>query len=414
VAWLAALLLLGAGACVRAHIPAGYDLRALHLVRAQDGLHAYFRLTLPLLVGAALGPRQPDGNYAPAPFTVLRIQSAHGFYYPDVARMQAEPMALGRLIADGHRIQADGVPLQAHVVSARAYPKGWVPPFNTVAQARQATAPGPGYPTGAPEVDAAYVVIDAHLFYPRVGGVTSVRIGSTLDNRILGQPEVQNLIVDGTGAEPIVYRATGLLADPITINPSAWQAVATFMHAGIAHIAGGADHLLFVLCLALGASSLGALAWRVTGFTLGHSVTLVAGFVGYVPQSAWFPAAVESAIAASIVLAAVAVLRTAERGRMLALTATVGLVHGLGFSFALREMLQLDGPHLALSLAAFNLGVEAGQIVSAALVWGLMAAFAVHAARWQSRLRLLLALGCIVVGALWMVERITPLIAPVA
>jgi HupE / UreJ protein len=410
-AWALALVLAGTGATARAHIPSGYDLRALHIVRTQDGLHAYYRLTLPLVVGRGLGAKHADGNYEPAPFTVLRIESRHAFYYPDVQRLRAEPLALGRLIAEGHRVEADGTVLQAQVLSLRAYPKGTVPPFNTLAQVRAATAPGPGYPADAPEVDAAYVAVDAHLFYPRAGGVRSLRISSTLDNRILGQPEVQNLIVDDTGAKPVVYRATGLLADPVTVNPSAWEAAATFTREGIAHIAGGPDHLLLVLCLALGAASLGTLAWRVTGFTLGHTVTLVAGFFGYVPQGRWFLPAVESAIAASIVLAAVAALRTAGRAPMLALTAGIGVVHGLGFSFALREMLQLDGPHLAISLAAFNVGVEIGQIVFAAAVWMLMAALALWAARWQKGVRALLALSCIAIGSLWIVERVKPIFA---
>lgn len=409
--WAGALLLAGAGACAHAHIPSGYDLRALHLVRADDGLHAYYRLTLPLVVAKALGPKRADGNHEPAPFTVLRIESRHAFYYPDVQRIRDEPLELGRLIAEGHRIEAGGELLRPQVHSVRAYPKGSVPPFNTLAEVRAATAPGPGYPMDAPQVDAAYVVVDAYLFYPRPGGVTALRIGSSLDNRFLGQPEVQNLIIDDTGVKPIVYRARGLLAEPITINPSAWQAAATFTRAGIAHIAGGPDHLLFVLCLALGAASLGALAWRVTGFTLGHCVTLVAGFFGYVPQAPWFVPAVEAAIAASIVLAAVAALRKAGRGPMLALTSVIGLVHGLGFSFALREMLQLDGPHLAMSLGAFNLGIEIGQIVFAAAVWGLMAGFAVRGARWQPALRASLALSCIAIGSLWIVERIQPIYA---
>ena len=91
-------------------------------------------------------------------------------------------------------------------------------------------------------------------------------------------------------------------------------------------------------------------------------MTLVAGFFGYVPQAAWFVPAVETAVAASIALAAVAALRTAGKAPLLALTAAIGLLHGLGFSFALRQMLQLDGPHLAVSLGAFNVGVELGQI----------------------------------------------------
>ena len=409
LAWAVASLLLGAAGTARAHFPSGYDLRAAHFVRTQDGLDAYYRLTLPLVVGNRLGVKRADGNYEPAPFTVLRIESQHGFYYPDAQRMRAEPLALGRLIADGHRVDANGSMLRPEVVSVRAYPKGSVPPFNTLIQAQAASAPGPGYPADSPDVDAAYVVVDAHLFYPLAGGMRAFQVSSTLDNRVLGQPEVQNLIVDDTGGRSVVYRASGRLADPLTVNPSAWDAAATFTRAGIAHIASGADHLLFVLCLALGAATLGALAWRVTGFTVGHSVTLAAGFFGYVPHAVWFVPAVETGIAGSIVLAAVAALRTAGRAPMVALTAGVGLVHGLGFSFALREMLQLEGPHLAISLGAFNLGVELGQIAFAATVWVMMAWLASRAARWQPRVQALLAFVCIATASLWIFERARPI-----
>ncbi|HEV8260754.1 MAG TPA: HupE/UreJ family protein [Burkholderiales bacterium] len=405
VAWALALLFLGAGATARAHIPSGYDLRAVHFVRKPDGLHGYYRLTLPLVVANRLGAKRPDGNYDPAPFTELRIESRHGFYYPDAPRIRAEPLVLGQLIAEGHRLEVDATVREAQVLSVRAYPKGSVPPFNTLKQAQTATAPGPGYPTDAPEVDAAYVVVDAHLLYPMAGNATVFRLSSTLDNRVLGQPDVQNLFVDHMDQRSVVYRASGLLREPITLNPSAWNAAVTFTLAGIAHIASGADHLLFVLCLALGAPTLVALAWRVTGFTLGHCVTLVIGFVGYVPQAAWFVPAVETAVAGSVALAAAAVLRTTRRAPLVALTAGVGLVHGLGFSFALREMLQLDGPHVVVSLAAFNLGVEVGQIGFATAVWVILNWMANHAARWRDPVRVSIACCCIAIAALWIIDR---------
>jgi hypothetical protein len=405
-----ALLLLGAAAAAHAHFPAGYDLRAVHVVRSADGLEAYFRLTLPLVVADKLGAKRADGSYEPAPFTILRIESAHAFYYPDVDRIKAEPLALGQLIADGHRLDVDDVPVQPRVVSVRVYPKGRVPPFNTLQQAKDATARGPPYPADAPEVDAAYVMVDAHLVYPHAGGVRSFALSSTLDNRVLGQPDVQSLIVDDTDGRGVVYRATGRLLQPVTVNPSAWEAALTFTRAGIAHIAGGADHLLFVLCLALGATTLGALAWRVTGFTLGHTITLAGGFFGYVPKVVWFVPAVETAVAASIVLAAIAALRVAGRAPMFWLTCAVGLVHGLGFSFTLREMLQLDGPHLAVSLGAFNLGVEIGQIIFASAVWAVMAWLSVRAVRWQPRVKALVAFSCMAIAALWIFERAKPLV----
>jgi hypothetical protein len=89
----------------------------------------------------------------------------------------------------------------------------------------------------------------------------------------------------------------------------------------------------------------------------------------------------------------------------------VGLIHGLGFSFTLREMLQLDGPHLAISLGAFNLGVEIGQIIFAAAVWMLMTWLSVHAVRWQPRVKTLVAISCMAIAALWIFERAKPLVS---
>jgi hypothetical protein len=405
-AWAAALLLLAPGGAAHAH------LRAVHLVRDADGVRAYYRLTLPLVVANELGPRRPDGSYEPPPFTVLRIESAHAFYYPDADRIRAEPLELARRIAEGHRVEADGEVLHPRVVSLRAYPKGTVPPFNTLDQARAATAPGPAYPLDAPEVDAAYVAVDAYVFYPHAGGVSRLSISSSLNNRVLGQPDIQTLLVDHTRDQQVVYRASGMLTEPVTVNPSIWSAAATFLQAGVEHIVGGADHMLFVLCLALGATTLSTLAWRVTGFTLGHSVTLAAGFFGYVPRGAWFAPAVETAIAVSIVIAAIAALRAiSSRPPLLALTAGIGLLHGLGFSFALRQMLQLDGPHLAVSLGAFNLGVEVGQITFAAMIWSAMLWLATRATPWQPRVKTLAAAGCIAIAALWIVRRSLAILA---
>jgi hydrogenase/urease accessory protein HupE len=203
-----------------------------------------------------------------------------------------------------------------------------------------------------------------------------------------------------------VYRATGLLDTPIEINPSAWSAAATFVREGVVHILRGPDHLLFVLCLTLASATLAQLAWRVTGFTVGHTATLIAGFFGLAPQAPWFIPAVETAIAASIALAALLLLRR-RSGRVLmpGLTLAIGLIHGFGFSFSLREMLQLDGPHLWLSLLSFNLGVEIGQIAFAVAVWLLAVVALQRAGAWQPRVRAGIALGCTAVSLFWIYER---------
>jgi HupE / UreJ protein len=407
--WVA--MVFGASAA-HAHFAAGYDLRVVHFVRGEGGLHAYFRLTLPLVVANGLGPKEADGFYSPAPFTIRRIESAHAFFYPDVEKMRADPKGLGELIANGHRLEIDGDVARTEVIAVRVYPKGTVLPFNTLEEARQATAPGEAYTLQADEVDAAYVMVDAHLFYPSQGEVAGFRLSSTLDNRVLGQPEVQNLLIDHAPGSEVVYKTSGFLKQPIDINPSRWSAARSFFRHGFEHFALGADHLLFVLCLALGAAALTQLVWRITGFTLGHAVSLTAGFFGYVPSGAWFVPAVEICIAMSIVLAAIAILFRKVHNRFLIwVTVAIGIVHGLGFSFALRDMLQIDGPHLVVSLGAFNLGVEAGQVMFAAAVWGLMRILTQGANTRRIKLERVISGACLTVAGVWIVGRSQSLIA---
>jgi HupE / UreJ protein len=406
-------VVLGASAA-HAHFAAGYDLRVVHFVRSDNGLHAYYRLTLPLVVANGLGPKGADGFYAPAPFTIRRIESAHAFFYPDAGKMRADPKGLGEMIANGHRMEIDGEVVRAEVMEVRVYPKGAVPPFNTLQEARQATVPGEPYPLKADEVDAAFVMVDAHLFYPNRGEVAGFRLGSTLDNRVLGQPEVQNLLIDHARAGDVIYKTVGLLGSPVHINPSRWSAASSFFRHGFEHFVFGADHLIFVLCLALGAAALSQLVWRITGFTVGHAISLTAGFLGYAPSGPWFVPAVEICIALSIVLAAVAVIfRKLGNGVLIWVTVTIGIVHGFGFSFALRDMLQIDGPHLVVSLGAFNLGVEAGQVVFAATVWGVIRLLGNSETIRRVRLERVISGACVVTAAAWIVGRSQALIAAI-
>ena len=113
----------------------------------------------------------------------------------------------------------------------------------------------------------------------------------------------------------------------------------------------------------------------VTAFTLAHSVTLISSALGLAPDSLWFPPLVEMLIAVSIVYMALENIVGAARHRWL-MALGFGLIHGFGFSFALRETLQFAGSHLVTSLLAFNVGVELGQLaVLLPLVPGLTLVF---------------------------------------
>ncbi|KUJ80058.1 HupE/UreJ family protein [Ruegeria profundi] len=80
------------------------------------------------------------------------------------------------------------------------------------------------------------------------------------------------------------------------------SAASAFIFKGIRHVLEGRDHLLFVICMILSAATLRALVARATGFTVGHSVTLVMAYFGLAPQISWFIPAVEALIAPLIIL----------------------------------------------------------------------------------------------------------------
>lgn len=157
------------------------------------------------------------------------------------------------------------------------------------------------------------------------------------------------------------------------LDPRWFQAAWTFVLSGFDHILGGFDHLLFLVCLVAPFRRFNwYLVGVVTAFTVSHSITLIAAAYGWVPGGNWFPPLVETLIAVSILYMAIEnVMHPNLRWRWL-VAGFFGLVHGFGFSFALANELQFAGSHLLLSLLAFNVGIELGQLLVLALVWPLL------------------------------------------
>ncbi|MGQ0733695.1 MAG: HupE/UreJ family protein [Acidobacteriota bacterium] len=173
-------------------------------------------------------------------------------------------------------------------------------------------------------------------------------------------------------------RAFDMHGDPgiVQLDPRWHQAALRFVEDGFFHILDGIDHLLFLLALVIPFRRVGSLVAVVTSFTIAHSVTLIASAYDMAPDALWFPPLVETLIAVSIVYMAfenIVWAARAERApgpidrltleRRWAVAFAFGLVHGFGFSFALRESLQFAGSHLLTSLLSFNVGVELGQLL---------------------------------------------------
>ena len=164
------------------------------------------------------------------------------------------------------------------------------------------------------------------------------------------------------------YRIEGD-AELVELDPRWHQAAARFVAQGFRHILDGADHLLFLFCLVLPfRRDLRALVVIVTAFTVGHSVTLIGSAYGLAPDRLWFTPLVETLIAASIFYMAIENVVYARLRTRWVIAFGFGLVHGFGFSFALRNTLQFAADHVLISLLSFNVGVELGQLLVLALL----------------------------------------------
>jgi HupE / UreJ protein len=209
-------------------------------------------------------------------------------------------------------------------------------------------------------------------------------------------------------------RAFELHGDPglVRLDPRWHHAALRFLVSGFWHILEGVDHLLFLACLVIPFRRWRPLVIIITAFTVGHSISLIASAFGFVPDGLWFPPLVETLIAVTIVYMALENIVYATLGngagsevaRRWIIAFAFGIVHGFGFSFALRETLQFAGDHLLTALFAFNVGVEIGQLaVLIVLIPALALLFRWVIADW---------LGIIMLSALvahtawhWMLER---------
>ena len=149
---------------------------------------------------------------------------------------------------------------------------------------------------------------------------------------------------------------------------STLQLVGRFIRAGIEHIFLGYDHIAFLLAVILWGRSLWPLVKVVTAFTLAHSLTLCLAVLDIVrlPSSV-----VEPLIAATIVFVAAENFFVHDIRKRWRATFVLGLVHGFGFAGALREY-GLPTDAVAPALAAFNIGVEIGQVAIVALIFPLL------------------------------------------
>jgi hypothetical protein len=252
-------------------------------------------------------------------------------------------------------------------------------------------------PTAVQRLGIRYSMLDE--IDPSHRGLLTLTAGQVTQSGVLGGPNA--------AAAFAVY------------SPSSWRTFIEYLQAGIWHIWSGIDHLLFLLSLLLPAVLLRRHRhWQpvaaarpavfsilkvVTAFTLAHSITLTLAALNVVRLPSRLT---ESVIAASIIIAALNNIFPVVTDSRARIAFAFGLLHGFGFASVLADMGLPSGARL-LSLLAFNLGIETGQL---AVVLGIMPiAYAVRSSLVYRRA--VLPWGSALIAAIalvWLVQRALP------
>lgn len=189
------------------------------------------------------------------------------------------------------------------------------------------------------------------------------------------------------------------------VSPTEAPSFFAFLKLGIEHILTGYDHLLFLFALMVVCRNLRSILTVITCFTVAHSITLALATLDVVRLPGRI---VEPLIAASIAYVGIENLVRGDSPKWRSLIAfSFGLVHGLGFADALRELGISSGQFgIVVPLVGFNLGVEIGQLCVAAVVFPILWYLRRNpffVSRWAPACSIAVALA----GSYWMFERIT-------
>ncbi len=210
-----------------------------------------------------------------------------------------------------------------------------------------------------------------------------------------------------SGAEETILAQPGELTVAIPARPAEENLFLRFLRLGVEHIWTGIDHLLFVAGLIFIAGTWRRTAVTITGFTISHSITLALAALGLVTFP---PGAVEAVIALSIVFLAVEIAKgprdTLTWRRPVFVAMSFGLLHGFGFAAVLGQI-GLPKEGLVTALLAFNLGIELGQVIFAALVFAMLHGLARLPALGHPHRVQRIAAYCVgILASYWMFDRI--------
>ncbi len=214
---------------------------------------------------------------------------------------------------------------------------------------------------------------------------------------------------EGSAAPSTVWLEGGDSSAPIRLSmpepvTNRLTIATRYLLLGFTHIVPkGLDHMLFVLGIYLLSRRARSVLWQVSAFTVAHSITLGLGMYGLVAVPS---RVVEPLIAISIAYVAIENVFFSElKSWRVAVVFSFGLLHGLGFAGALREV-GLPRSEFVTALFTFNLGVEAAQLAVIGTAFLLVGWHCAHLDWYRSRVVVPASLAIAVTAVYWTVQRL--------
>jgi len=259
---------------------------------------------------------------------------------------------------------------------------------------------------GALRAKRDHVVATLHFRCPPHGGPLQYRV--TLFHEV--DPAARHIVTMAGGERRFGLLSASNSGFALSASaPDLTEVLWRYLAAGVEHIAIGYDHIAFLLAVIVLARRFWPLFAVITAFTIAHSLTLSLAVLGVVTLPSRF---VEPAIAASIVYVAAENFFVRDIRHRWWVTFAFGLVHGFGFASVLREY-GIPQHAMVPALAAFNVGVEIGQLIVvfiAVVAWRALFAVAAQcgaSVQEPARRRIALAVSAAVlgIGLYWLLQR---------
>lgn len=389
-----------------AHFSEGTKVRTLLVVRENGALTVYVRVPAPLVFSDLVGRSQVEQVPLVSRFLRLDRSPDGDRYRVDLDAIANYRPAFEDRLRNALVFSQAGLELPVQITGFTVHASRPDKDIDTAATAR--TALNEAVPKEDPLFGRAVFDYALRLESSDPSGLLRVRSGYS---PLIPGPgiAIDNHLIDARINPPVSTTAPGQLEDPATFEGSRISTFLHFIHQGTLHILEGLDHVFLVIALALGVGATRRLIYLVTAFTLGHSVTLIATFLGATPSWPWFIPLVETAIAASVLYAAIAAM-VRKSGSVLVF-AGIGLLHGFGFSFVLSGILGRDASGLIPALLAFNIGIELGQLIILAVTLSVVLALHKAAEPALKPVRLGALTGIAILSAWWVVERLPGVLA---